>query len=174
MPRLRRITRRLGLALLELLVVLTVASVAYNLATAGRIKPATELYAGPFVRVGGKLVAYRSWGPPRRRSSCSAASSFRAPSGKASAADSATTIESSRLTSRLSATPSGRVPTRCADGSTSCTPSRSAWDSTVRFWSDTLSARRSPSPMRAGTRMIRKRLCCSTATQSRQEAHHRG
>jgi pimeloyl-ACP methyl ester carboxylesterase len=62
MPRLRRIAKRLGLVLLELLVVLTVASVAYNLATAGRIKPATELYAGPFLRVSGKLVAYRSWG----------------------------------------------------------------------------------------------------------------
>jgi len=62
MPRLRRIARRLGLALLELLVVLTVASGAYNLATAGRIKPATELYAGPFLRVSGELVAYRRWG----------------------------------------------------------------------------------------------------------------
>src|SRR5947199_10314641 len=62
MPRLRRIARRFGLALLELLVVLTVASGAYNLATAGRIKPATELYAGPFLRVSGKLVAYRRWG----------------------------------------------------------------------------------------------------------------
>jgi len=62
MPRQRRIARRLGLALLELLVVLTVASGAYNLATAGRIKPATELYAGPFLRVSGELVAYRRWG----------------------------------------------------------------------------------------------------------------
>src|SRR5436309_11326520 len=62
MPRLRRIARRLGLALLELLVVLMVASGAYNLATAGRIKPATELYAGPFLRVSGELVAYRRWG----------------------------------------------------------------------------------------------------------------
>src|SRR5437660_1219768 len=62
MPRLRHIAKKLGLVLLELLVVLTVASSAYNLATAGRIKPATELYAGPFLRVSGKLVAYRRWG----------------------------------------------------------------------------------------------------------------
>lgn len=62
MPRLRRIAKRLAAALLELLVVLTVASVAYNLATASRIKPAPELSPGPFLRVGGKLVAYRHWG----------------------------------------------------------------------------------------------------------------
>jgi hypothetical protein len=162
------------LALLELLVVLTVASVAYNLATAGRIKPATELYAGPFVRVGGKLVAYRSWGTSG--TPIILLGGFIVPSSVWEGVGGRLGHDHRvfALTSRRSATPSGRVPTRCADGSTSCTPSRSAWDSTVRFWSDTLSARRSPSPMRAGTRMIRKRLCCSTATQSRQEAHHRG
>jgi pimeloyl-ACP methyl ester carboxylesterase len=62
MARLRRWTKRLGLALLELFAVLTVASVVYNLATMGRVKPATALYGGPFARVDGGLVAYRRWG----------------------------------------------------------------------------------------------------------------
>jgi pimeloyl-ACP methyl ester carboxylesterase len=48
--------------LLELIAVLTVASVVYNAATADRVKPATALYAGPFVHVNGKLLAYRRWG----------------------------------------------------------------------------------------------------------------
>src|SRR5437899_8141696 len=62
MPRLRRWTKKLGFVLLELFAVLTIASVVYNAATAGGVKPATALYAGPFVHVDGKLVAYRSWG----------------------------------------------------------------------------------------------------------------
>src|SRR3989442_10981150 len=62
MRRLRRWTKRLGFVLLGLFAVLTLASVAYNAATAGGVKPATALYAGPFVRVDGKLVAYRRWG----------------------------------------------------------------------------------------------------------------
>src|SRR5258707_11675714 len=62
MPRLRRWTKRLGFVLLGLFAVLTLASVAYNAATAGGVKPATAIYAGPFVRVDGKLVAYRRWG----------------------------------------------------------------------------------------------------------------
>jgi len=48
--------------LLGLFAALTLASVVYNAATAGGVKPATALYAGPFVRVDGKLVAYRRWG----------------------------------------------------------------------------------------------------------------
>ncbi len=48
--------------LLELFAVLTIASVVYNAATADGVKPATKLYAGPFVQVDGKLAAYRSWG----------------------------------------------------------------------------------------------------------------
>jgi pimeloyl-ACP methyl ester carboxylesterase len=60
--RLRRIGRWLGLALLELVVVVTAASLVYNAATARRVKPVTALYAGPFVRIGGTLVAYRRWG----------------------------------------------------------------------------------------------------------------
>jgi pimeloyl-ACP methyl ester carboxylesterase len=62
MARLRRRAKRLGPLLLELFVVLTVASVVYNSATAGRVKPATALSAGPFVRVDGKLLACRHWG----------------------------------------------------------------------------------------------------------------
>src|SRR5256714_657743 len=62
MPRLRRWTKRLGFVLLGLFAVLTLASVAYNAATAGGVKPATELEAGPFVAVDGKLVAFRRWG----------------------------------------------------------------------------------------------------------------
>jgi len=59
---LKRWTKRIGLVLLELVVALTLASVAYNAATSGEIKPATALYRGPFVHVDGKLVAYRTWG----------------------------------------------------------------------------------------------------------------
>ena len=54
--------RRLGLAIVELVAFLTVASLIYNAATAGRIKSATALYRGPFVRVDGTLLAYRRWG----------------------------------------------------------------------------------------------------------------
>jgi pimeloyl-ACP methyl ester carboxylesterase len=62
MPRVRRWARRVGLALLALLTALTIASLLYNAATAGAVKPATALYPGPFVRADGKLVAYREWG----------------------------------------------------------------------------------------------------------------
>src|SRR2546423_14004358 len=62
MRRLGRWTKRLGFVLLGLFAVLPLASVAYTAATAGGVKPATALYAGPFVRVDGKLVAYRRWG----------------------------------------------------------------------------------------------------------------
>jgi len=62
MPRLRRWARKLAFVLLELVVVLTAASVVYNVATTDRAKPASALYGGPFVHVDGKLVAYRRWG----------------------------------------------------------------------------------------------------------------
>src|SRR2546422_783387 len=65
MRRLRRWAKRLGIILLELFVVVTLASVAYNTTTAGRMKPATVLYPGPFVRLDGKLVAYRRLGETR-------------------------------------------------------------------------------------------------------------
>lgn len=59
---MRRWAKKLGLVMLELFVVLTLASVAYNLATAHRVKPASALYRGPFVGVDGKQVAFRRWG----------------------------------------------------------------------------------------------------------------
>ena len=62
MTRLRRWAKKLGLIALELFVVLTIASLVYNAATAGSVKPATALYAGPFAHVDGKNVAYRRWG----------------------------------------------------------------------------------------------------------------
>jgi pimeloyl-ACP methyl ester carboxylesterase len=54
--------RRIGLGLAALVVLVTLASFAYNAATAGRDVSATKLYAGPFVRVDGTLLAYRRWG----------------------------------------------------------------------------------------------------------------
>ena len=62
MRRLRRWGKKLGLVLLELFVVLTIVSLVYNAVTAHQVKPATALYAGPFVHVDGKDVAYRRWG----------------------------------------------------------------------------------------------------------------
>jgi pimeloyl-ACP methyl ester carboxylesterase len=60
--RLRRWLRRIGIGLAAFIVLLTAASFAYNLATDGRERPASALYAGPFVRVAGTEVAYRQWG----------------------------------------------------------------------------------------------------------------
>src|SRR5947207_10408535 len=54
--------RRLSVGLVALVLLLTLASFAYNAATAGRAVPATKLYAGPFVRIDGTVLAYRSWG----------------------------------------------------------------------------------------------------------------
>jgi pimeloyl-ACP methyl ester carboxylesterase len=62
MPRLRRWGKKLGLMLLELVAVLTIASLVYNAATADSVKPAAVLYGGLFTRVEGKAVAYRRWG----------------------------------------------------------------------------------------------------------------
>ena len=62
MPRMRRWAKKLGSVLLELFLVVTLASLVYNLATAGRVKPASALYSGPFVNVDGKQVAFRRWG----------------------------------------------------------------------------------------------------------------
>jgi len=61
-PRLRRWAKKIGRLVLELAVVGTIASLVYNAATAARIEPATALYPGQFVRVDGRLVAYRKWG----------------------------------------------------------------------------------------------------------------
>jgi pimeloyl-ACP methyl ester carboxylesterase len=54
--------RRLGLAVLELTVFLTVASLVYDAATSGREVAAAKLYPGPYVRVDGTSIAYRRWG----------------------------------------------------------------------------------------------------------------
>lgn len=54
--------RLFGLLLLGLLVALTVAAIAFDLATVGDSRPPRRLYPGPFVRVGETLVAYRRWG----------------------------------------------------------------------------------------------------------------
>ena len=60
--RLRRWSRRLALALLVLLVGVTLAAFAFDLATNGGEQPSRALYPGPFVRVDGTLLAYRTWG----------------------------------------------------------------------------------------------------------------
>lgn len=60
--RLRRWSRRLGLAILVLVVGITAAAFAYDLATNGNERPAGALYPGPFLGVDGTLLAYRQWG----------------------------------------------------------------------------------------------------------------
>jgi len=60
--RLRRWGRRVALALLALILLITLAAVAFDLATNGEMKPARALYGGPFVRADGTLLAYRTWG----------------------------------------------------------------------------------------------------------------
>lgn len=62
MQGVRRWLRRIGIAFVLLVAALTLAAVAFDLATDGQSQPATALYAGPFVRVGRTLVAYRRWG----------------------------------------------------------------------------------------------------------------
>ncbi|HZT15690.1 MAG TPA: alpha/beta hydrolase [Gaiellaceae bacterium] len=59
---MRRWSRRVGIAFVSLLAALTLAAIAFDLATNGESRPATALYHGPFVRVGRTLVAYRRWG----------------------------------------------------------------------------------------------------------------
>jgi pimeloyl-ACP methyl ester carboxylesterase len=54
--------RRLALAVLVLVVAVTLATFAYDLATSGSERPARSLYPGPFARIDGTLLAYRSWG----------------------------------------------------------------------------------------------------------------
>lgn len=60
--RLRRWSRRLAQALLTLIAAVTLAALAFDLATNGSEQPATALYAGPFVRVAATRLAYRTWG----------------------------------------------------------------------------------------------------------------
>src|SRR5689334_22274285 len=60
--RIRRLGRRIALALAELFVVVTAFSLIYNAATIHRDVAAGRLYAGPYVRVDGTTLAYRSFG----------------------------------------------------------------------------------------------------------------
>ena len=60
--RIRTWSRRLGLALLALFVLVTLLALAFDLATNGREQPASSLYRGPFVRVDRTTLAYRRWG----------------------------------------------------------------------------------------------------------------
>ena len=62
MAALGRWTKRIGLALLCLVLLLTIASWSYEAATNGDVKPASALYPGPFLRVDGTSVAFRRWG----------------------------------------------------------------------------------------------------------------
>jgi pimeloyl-ACP methyl ester carboxylesterase len=53
--------KRLGLALLALILAVTVAAAIYDGVTRGGV-PASALYAGPYVKVDGRELAYRRWG----------------------------------------------------------------------------------------------------------------
>jgi pimeloyl-ACP methyl ester carboxylesterase len=57
----KRWLKRLGIAALALLVTLTAAAAIFDGVTAGG-SPARSLYAGPFVQVDGRALAYRKWG----------------------------------------------------------------------------------------------------------------
>ena len=50
------------LVLLAVFVLVTLAALAFDLATNGEMQPATALYGGPFVRADGTRLAYRTWG----------------------------------------------------------------------------------------------------------------
>lgn len=58
----RRWGRRIGFTVVIAVAAMTLAATGFDLATPGDSRPATALYGGPFVRVGGTLVAYREWG----------------------------------------------------------------------------------------------------------------
>jgi pimeloyl-ACP methyl ester carboxylesterase len=59
--RLARWGKRLALALVALVAAITVAAAIYDAVTAGGV-PARSLYPGPYVRVAGRELAYRTWG----------------------------------------------------------------------------------------------------------------
>ena len=59
---LLKIVAGLALLLVSLLVVLTVASFAFNLSTSAEGKPVRSLWHGRFVEADGVLTAYREWG----------------------------------------------------------------------------------------------------------------
>jgi pimeloyl-ACP methyl ester carboxylesterase len=50
------------LTLVVVVVAITLAAFAFDLATSGSEQPAGSLYPGPFLRVDGTLLAYRRWG----------------------------------------------------------------------------------------------------------------
>src|SRR5581483_10198504 len=58
----RRIVRWMLWFLAVLFALSTLAAFAIDLSPLGANRPARTLYAGPFVRVGSTLVAYRAWG----------------------------------------------------------------------------------------------------------------
>lgn len=58
---MRRWAKRIGLGLLALIAALTVAAAIYDGVSSGGV-PADTLYAGPYVRVDGRALAYRRWG----------------------------------------------------------------------------------------------------------------
>jgi hypothetical protein len=67
MRRGRRLIRRRWLrwsvrGILLLAALATLFSFSYNLATDGAEKPARALYGGPYLRVDGRSIAYRSFG----------------------------------------------------------------------------------------------------------------
>jgi pimeloyl-ACP methyl ester carboxylesterase len=53
--------KRLGLALLALILAVTVTAAVYDGVTRGGV-PASALYAGPYVKADGRELAYRRWG----------------------------------------------------------------------------------------------------------------
>jgi len=59
---LKRWLKRIGIAIVALILAVTLASVAYNLVSSQPTEPATALYPGPFIRLDGSLHAYRRWG----------------------------------------------------------------------------------------------------------------
>ena len=62
MSTLKRWLRRIAIALAALALALTVSSLLFNLATAGRDVAPRKLYRGPFAQVDGTELAYRAWG----------------------------------------------------------------------------------------------------------------
>lgn len=59
---MRRRLRRLGIGLLAFVVAVTLASLAYNLATRNRDRPLAQLWHGPMIVVDDTRLAYRHWG----------------------------------------------------------------------------------------------------------------
>ena len=59
---MRRVLRAVVATLVVLFVVITLGAFAVDLSALDSSRPARSLYAGPYVRVGETLVAYRHWG----------------------------------------------------------------------------------------------------------------